>query len=177
MPKQHLTSNTKLIAFVLSWGVHRQIPVCDSFGDLSVLPFRPFACSPLNPGHFERNNKLMRAIAIAIHFSLVYLLCVLLIIIFIFGLFFYLLVSWTVISLPQGILILIIDKHLFFFSLRLDSFYRSLCALFCVHLMPIQGSTYKYERTFIQPHLHIRVLYISNESQLKISSNIHLIAC
>lgn len=93
MPKQHLTSNTKLIAFVLSWGVHRQIPVCDSFGDLSVLPFRPFACSPLNPGHFERNNKLMRAIAIAIHFSLVYLLCVLLIIIFIFGLFFYLLVS------------------------------------------------------------------------------------
>lgn len=82
-----------------------------------------------------------------------------------------------VISLPRGILILVIGKHLF-------SLFGSVV---CAPSKDIYTYIYIHSAlTFISVHSHARLLVHSYpsmysgllyESQLKISSNIHLIAC
>lgn len=124
MPKQHSPSNTKLITFL----VHGQFQI-DSFGDLcfsascSLIPPVYRSSAPIYyiyvyDVRVRTSVRMRTCVCVCAVFGayrrslLFYICCVYYWLLFSFS-FFLCSYFLTVISLPQGILILVIGKHLF----------------------------------------------------------------
>lgn len=119
----------------------------DSFQRSFGFSIRP-STSSLSPGYSEAKKNgnwcICRVCCVLPFISSLFVVCIIdyyfhfrLFVVFFLSSYFL-----TVISLPQGILILVIDKHLFLFF----SFSHSLFILFCLHLM-LFHITYTYAHT------------------------------
>lgn len=155
LPKQHLTSNTKLIAFVLS------SVEFSSRTDFSVIHLAIFGFSiRVSPGYSEKKNNNNKLICTVFGVYLVYLLCVYYWLLFSFSVFFifflfpdsHFITSRDTYSCNRQTSFLAFSS---IHSFTLNSFYF---VLFCLHLMIFQSNT--NIRTYVLRHIHI--LFLTN---------------